>query len=100
MIRHIVMWKLKDFAEGNSKAENAAIIKKSLEALPQKIKQIKRLEVGLNVNPSDQAYDAVLVSDFNSMEELAEYRDHPEHKKVQGFVHAVIESRAVADYEL
>ncbi len=28
MIKHIVMWKLKDEAEGNSKAENAKIIKK------------------------------------------------------------------------
>ncbi len=27
MIKHIVMWKLKDEAEGNSKAENAQIIK-------------------------------------------------------------------------
>ena len=33
MIRHIVMWQLKDEAEGKSKQENAAIIKKSLEAL-------------------------------------------------------------------
>ena len=28
MIKHIVMWKLKEFAEGNGKAENAGIIKK------------------------------------------------------------------------
>lgn len=27
MIKHIVMWKLKDEAEGNSKDENAKIIK-------------------------------------------------------------------------
>ena len=33
MIKHIVMWKLKEFAEGAGKAANAAIIKQRLEAL-------------------------------------------------------------------
>ncbi|MDI6031580.1 Dabb family protein [Flavobacterium sp. LB2P84] len=33
MIHHIVMWKLKDFAEGKSKAENAIILKERLEGL-------------------------------------------------------------------
>lgn len=37
MIKHIVMWKLKDEAEGNSKAENAQIIKNSLEDLKEKL---------------------------------------------------------------
>ena len=99
MIKHIVMWKLKDSAEGNTKAQNAALIKEKLEALPQKISQIKFMEVGINVNPSDMAYDAVLVSDFESMEDLEAYQNHPEHKKVQGFVKAVREARVVADYQ-
>ena len=37
MIKHIVMWKLKDEAEGNSKAENAKIIKNSIEDLKENI---------------------------------------------------------------
>ena len=41
MFKHIVMWKLKDFAEGASKAENAQKIKALLEGLKPKIKQIK-----------------------------------------------------------
>ena len=31
MIHHIVIWKLKDFAEGNSKLENAKLIKGEIE---------------------------------------------------------------------
>jgi hypothetical protein len=100
MIKHIVMWKLKDSAEGRSKAENARIIKTLLEALPEKIEQIKTIEVGININPSDMAYDAVLVSEFASLDDLNTYQNHPEHKKVQGFVKAVREARVVADYEL
>ena len=33
MLKHIVMWKLKEFAEGKTKAENALIMKESLERL-------------------------------------------------------------------
>ena len=60
MIKHIVMWKLKDEAEGNSKDENAKIIKNSLEDLKGKINEIVDIEVGIDVNKSEQAYDVVL----------------------------------------
>lgn len=99
MIKHIVMWKLKDFAEGQNKADNIATIKTLLGALPAKISEIKFLEVGINVNPSQTAYDAVLVSEFNSLEDLETYQNHPEHKKVSEFVGKVRIARAVADYE-
>jgi len=33
MIKHVVMWKLKDFAEGTDAARNAKRIKVELEAL-------------------------------------------------------------------
>ncbi len=35
MVKHIVMWKLKDEAHGNDKATNAKMIKESLEALDE-----------------------------------------------------------------
>ena len=100
MIRHIVMWKLKDFAEGCSKEENAAKIKAMLEELKGKIGQIVSLEVGINAIPSAMAYDAVLISEFESEQKLEEYQKHPEHVKVSGFVAKVRESRAVVDYIL
>ncbi len=74
MIKHIVMWKLKDEAEGNSKAENAQIIKNSLEDLKEKINEIVNIEVGIDVNKSEQAYDVVLYSTFNSLEDLDSYQ--------------------------
>ncbi|WP_045517636.1 Dabb family protein, partial [Clostridium sporogenes] len=50
MIKHIVMWKLKEFAEGKSKLENANKIKMSLEDLQNKIDALKLIEVGVNIN--------------------------------------------------
>lgn len=94
------MWKLKDFAEGKGKIENSQIIKRELEALKNKIEEIKYIEVGININESDQAYDVVLYSEFDNMEALNTYQNHPEHVKVADFVGKVREARVVADYEI
>ena len=99
MIIHIVMWKLKESAEGVLKEKNAEIMKVELEALKDKISFINKIEVGINFNESDAAYDVVLYSEFDSKEALNEYQKHPEHLKVGGFVGKVTEKRVVADYE-
>jgi hypothetical protein len=100
MIKHIVMWKLKDNAEGASKEENAKKIKTIIEALKGKIPQIKHIEVGANVLPSDAAYDVALYSEFASLQDLDIYQKHPEHVAVVGFVKTVVSSRVVADYQV
>jgi hypothetical protein len=100
MIKHIVMWKLKNFAEGGSKAENALLVKSKLEGLKKKIKQIKVLEVGFNLNTSPTAYDVILYSEFETKEDLNKYKTHPEHKKVGDFVSKVRLERKAIDYEV
>lgn len=45
MLKHIVMWKLKEFAEGKTKAENALIMKESLERLVGIVPEIISLQV-------------------------------------------------------
>jgi hypothetical protein len=99
LIKHIVMWKLKDLAEGKDKLENAKIIKTSLESLQKDIKEISFIEVGIDVSKSAQAYDVVLYSEFESMEALNTYQNHPEHLKAAEFIGKVREERVVVDYE-
>ena len=86
MIRHIVVWKLKEFGEGKSKAENADIIKRDLENLINEISQIKAIEVGINFNKSAQASDIILNSEFETEEDLNIYQNHPAHLKVAGYI--------------
>ncbi len=95
MIKHIVSFKLKD--EHKNKAEQ---IKKELEVLPSKIPQIKGYEVGLNISDSPAAYDIVLVSEFNSVKELDEYRMHPEHLKVTELIALYKTVSMVVDYHI
>lgn len=100
MIKHIVMWKLKNEANGQTKQENALKIKQKLEALVGVIEEIKALEVGVNCNTADEAaYDACLISEFETMDALARYQVHPEHKKVSAFVKEVRLARTCVDFE-
>jgi len=99
MIRHIVMWKLKDSAQGKNKRENLEYIKNMLYELPIYIPQIKKLELGFDVLGSEMSWDAALVSEFDSMEDLKLYQEHPRHKAVSEYVAKVREDRAVVDYE-
>lgn len=100
MIKHIVMWKLKEVAEGNEKLENAKIIKAGLEALKNEISEIKFIEVGININETEKESDVVLVSEFESMEELDIYQNNEKHKEVATFIKKVVEKRVAVDYEV
>jgi hypothetical protein len=99
MIIHIVMWTLKDFAEGKDKSENIHIMKEKLESLIDHVDVIRKLEVGLNFNARAAAYDIVLYSEFDSKEDLNAYQIHPEHRKVSEFIGKIDDKRAVVDYE-
>ena len=98
VIKHIVMFKFKKFAESNDKLGNTHLLKSYLEALPAKINEIKFLQVGVNFSEATVAYDLVLISEFFSKEALSSYQQHPEHIKVADFVGKVCESRVVVDY--
>lgn len=96
MIKHIVMWKLKD----ECREENAKKIKELIENLNGVIKEIKNIEVGININKSDAAMDVVLYSEFNNLEDLDIYQNHPEHVKAGSFVKSVAIERKVCDFEV
>jgi hypothetical protein len=99
MLKHVVMWRLKESAEGRTKAENAVYVKEMLELLPYKIREIKNLEVGINILHTPPSYDLILIVDFSNMLDLQAYQANPEHVKVADYVLKVRETRAVVDYE-
>jgi hypothetical protein len=73
MIKHIVVWRLKDNAHGNTKFQNALIIKDKLEALPAKIPEILKMEVGIDFSNTDNSANIVLYSEFASKQDLDNY---------------------------
>ena len=99
MIKHIVMWKLKENHNGVGKLENALRLKKELEDLKSSISEIREIEVGLNLSESDASCDVVLYSTFNSIDDLKTYQKHPDHLKVAEFLSDLRTERRVVDYE-
>ena len=100
MIKHIVMWKLREYAEDALKAENALRMKQILDELPAKIPEIRRLEVGIDSGGNEGSYDIVLSADFDSAEDLDRYQEHDAHMKAAEFIQKIRENRASVDYEV
>jgi hypothetical protein len=98
MLKHIVLFKLKDQAEGGSKEQNATRLIEMLHALKSAIPQVRHLEAGANVVPSDAAYDVAIYSEFKNEQDLKIYAQHPEHIRVVEFVKKVVASRVAVDY--
>lgn len=99
MIKHIVMWKIKDSHEGMNKEELMAKIKQDLEELKNSIPEIKTMEIGRNSNELPTSFDIALYSEFESKEDVAIYQKHPEHLKVAQFIQQVRTDAVVVDYE-
>ena len=96
MIIHIVMFKFKD----ENKAENISLVKTKLEALVEKIDPLLSIEVGVDFNQSERAFDLSLYSKFNTLQDLKTYAVHEEHLKVLSLIKEVTLESKVVDYEI
>ena len=101
MIRHVCMFEFLEEAQGKSREENVAITKAMLEALPAKIEWIRASTVATNAAGAPSGnWDLVLITDFDSLEDLERYRVHPDHVAVGQFMRPVRKSRACVDFEI
>ena len=100
MIKHVVMFKLKSELSTENKGKLTLDIKKELELLVRKIDFIKEFEVGINIKASKRAFNIVLISLFDSLGKLEEYRTHPAHVKVVEFITQYTENIVAVDYEV
>ncbi len=95
MVVHIVMFKFKE----ETKTEHIAQAKAMLEALPEKIDELRRMEVGINFSDEARAMDMSIVTEFEDKEALAAYAVHPAHMEVVAFIKETTEYSKVVDYE-
>lgn len=100
MIRHVVMWKIEEMAEGRGRMENVALIKTRLGSLPALVPEIIRMEVGVDIVMEGASWDICLIADFQDLDALRRYQAHPEHVKVADLVNRTMEKRAVVDFHL
>lgn len=94
MIVHIVLFKFKD----ENKALNIARVQKRLMKLEETVESLSFMEVGVNFNESERAFDLSLYSTFESQEALQAYQVHPEHLDVLELIKEVTLESKVVDY--
>lgn len=100
MIRHIVMFKLKEFSTHQEKQEKMQEIKERLEALIDIVECLRYIHVDFNVNP-EETWDLILTTELDSLEAVHEYATHPAHVTVSKEVIAPVKvDRACVDYML
>ena len=93
MIKHIVMWK---FKEGTEKEREEFF--EGLLALKGQIPQLKSAEIRRSVRP-DAEYDACLISEFETTQDVDIYKKDPRHVKVSALCKSIRCARASIDYE-
>lgn len=99
MVKHIILWKLKDMPE-KEKTERLKNIKEGLEGLDGRIPGMIDIRVNIDGLETSTA-DAMLDSTFESAEALKVYSAHPEHAAVaEAFIRPYIEVRSCMDYEI
>ena len=96
MVKHIILWQLKDEYSDAEKAD----IKAGLEGLAGQIPGLVEVHVNINGLPSSNA-DLMLDTTFASAEALKGYSKHPAHVAVaDSKVRPYYKSRVCLDYEV
>lgn len=99
MVKHVILWNLKDELSEEEKANVKAGIKEGLEGLQGKIPGLIDIKVNVNPLPSSNC-DVMLDSSFTDEESLKGYAVHPDHVAVaDGKVRPYTKSRVCMDYE-
>ena len=98
MVKHVILWTLKDEFSDNEKEKIISEMKEALEGLKGKIPGLIDIKVNTNKLSTSTA-DVMLDSTFESEEALKGYSVHPEHVAVaDGKVRPFTKARACLDY--
>ena len=80
--------------------ENIAKAKDVLLSMKGKIGVLRDLQVEVDIRHGGSSYDLMLITKFDSMEDLDTYLIHPVHVEVSKYIGSVLETGASICYEL
>jgi hypothetical protein len=100
MVKHIILWNLKEEYSEEKKSEIKKEIKRTLEALKGEIPGLLDIKVQTEYLPTSNV-DLMLDSSFESVEALKTYASHPKHVYVADtYVRPFTANRSCIDYEV
>lgn len=99
MVRHVILWKLKELSSDEERKTVVENIKKNLEALVGVVPGLITLDINIEPLESSNA-DVMLDSLLEDEAALKEYQKHPEHvKAADTYVRPYTELRMCMDFE-
>ncbi len=100
MVKHVILWQLKEEYTGDEKRRIAEDIKQGLEGLAGQIEGLISIKVNIDPMPTSNA-DVMLDSSFADFDALKGYAVHPLHVAVaDGTVRPFTAARVCMDYEV
>lgn len=93
MIKHIVMWKLRN-------ASDAAFFKAQLDSCKGIVPGMQEFEAAVRADGLDANQDVALYSVFDDAAALQAYIVHPHHQEVVATLKTLAESRSALDYQV
>ena len=101
MVKHIILWRLKEELQGEELEQVKQGIKEHLEGLQGQIPGLTEIRVNTVRLPSSKNADLMLDSTFESAEALKGYSVHPVHVAVADtYVRPFTAYRSCFDYEV
>lgn len=99
MVKHVIIWQLKDELQGEEKIKVLNDAKLHIEALKGKIDGLCDIKLNINPLPSSNA-DMMLDSSFVSVDALKSYQVHPDHVFVaNNFIRPFSKARFCLDFK-
>ncbi len=99
MVKHIILWQLKDEISKENRAEILKNAKENLEGLFGKIDGLTEIKLQTEKLSSSNA-DMMLYSEFVSNDALKSYQTHPDHVYVaDNFIRPYVLARLCLDFE-
>lgn len=94
MIKHIVMYRLKERTDANALA-----LRDKFLSMRGKIPQLKQIDAGVDLTKSERSYDVALECVFDSVEDLNAYVVCDVHLPVAAYVKSVVAESHSVDFE-
>lgn len=99
MVKHIIIWHLKDEFSEKEKIDAKKKIKAGLEGLKGKIDGLLEIKVNIDLLDSSSG-DMMLDSLFVDENALKGYQKNDDHLKVATFVRQCVKMRSCVDYNI
>lgn len=100
MIRHIVMWRLRNRLAEGERFEVTGRLEQNLALLRNSIPGLRQVWIGWNEAESADASDLVLCCEFHSWHALRGYESHPMHDELRTIIGPLRAERRVVDFEV